>query len=649
MKILTVILLLVITCSVQAQETADEPITAENAASVQENARLGAGRMGEALDWSANGLYAASALGVLQFDLANLAAAPRLIETERKPVSTLETSAGLVTAQLGNTVTLLDATTGETVAVLEDPYQVSVYQVTISPDGTRAATASIDGKVRLWDARTGERLAVLDARPVMGFSGIPESTLIFSADSTLLAQAVGTEVFIWNAADGAVRGQLTIPGGAASIAFSPDAARLAVGGSDGSVSLWDITSTSATRQSMLTGHQFQVKKLAFSPDGTTLLTTSDDNTTRLWNVAEQRENWQINNIGQSVDLSFSPDGSQFAVMWRGGFGIYNTADGALVSQVNSIADEVMEIAFSADGTRLATVGFMNGVTVWDVMTREVLTKLDHSFGGPNGIMFSPDGSQLVGLTFGGEPPVLGIQFWDAITGAKTAFWPYPPAGTRDGDGMSGMTHGVLYSPDGKLLITGRGDGTIYVFDAATGEMLTALKAHNGEIVDLAFTSDGTRLVTTALYPESSIKVWDMADPRAPREIAMIPSRENTGFASVALSPDGQTLLARFLDEAAPRIYDLTTGTEQTQDAQPQPIPHQFDDALLYSPDGSVLVSGLADIASPSFTLNLQDAATGEVLAAFHYDALVRDVAFTPDGTLLAVALTDGTVRLLGVN
>ena len=68
-----------------------------------------------------------------------------------------------------------------------------------------------------------------------------------------------------------------------AVAFSPDGTRLATGGSDRTVRIWDPAT--GTLQATLTGHSGWVNAVAFSPDGTRLATGSDDSTVRIWDPA----------------------------------------------------------------------------------------------------------------------------------------------------------------------------------------------------------------------------------------------------------------------------------------------------------------------------------------------------------------------------
>lgn len=186
-------------------------------------------------------------------------------------------------------IRLWDATDGQLLRTLSG-HASSVTSLAFSPDGSRLASASRDRTVRLWDAATGQPLEIL-----RGHAG-PVHTVAFSPAGQILASGGvnqniddgdGTpegEVKIWDAQTG--KELHTLLGHAAaitSLAFTPDAARLASSSEDLTVKLWDPI----LGQEVLTlrGGNGHVEAIAFSPDGLTLTAVAVDQTVRLWKAA----------------------------------------------------------------------------------------------------------------------------------------------------------------------------------------------------------------------------------------------------------------------------------------------------------------------------------------------------------------------------
>ena len=283
---------------------------------------------------------------------------------------------------------------------------------------------------------------------------------------------------------------------------------------------------------------------------------------------------------------------------------------------------IQAIAYAADAKQVA-VGSFREVRLVSTDSRGTVRKLEVPHGDVMDVAFSADGKRLAAAA--GEPGLFGeVTVWDVATGSvQLAF-----RGHKD------SLFAIAWSPDGKLLATGSYDQLIQLWDASTGSPIRELPGHSGAVFDLAFHPKGTMLASSSA--DRTVKLWEVATGQRLDTFGQ-PLGE---MYAVTFSPDGKRVAAGGVDNRI-RVWQISEdGKEGTNPLLYSRFAHERPIIrLLYSPDGKSLVSSAEDRA-----LKLWTAATvTERLLLDEQPDWTPAVAFAPKSSALAVGRLDGTL------
>jgi len=573
----------------------------------------------------------------------------------------------------GRTFRLLDATSGE--EVRRSPKEVvgNINSVALCPSGDHIVTCASERNVQLWEMTTGReiksRADLLDRVNSVLIHGDGVHVLIGGGMLLANGKYKGT-VKVWNTQTNAivVGPEYELP--ILRLACSPDG-KVAAGGTYlGTIKLWNPITGKELRS--LQGHFSDILGLAFSPDNTRLVSCSHDRTVRIWDVESGKELRQLSGHTFEVHcVSFNPDGTRIVT---GGFDrllkVWDVETGKELMRLQGHAGEVRSVAFSADGTRIVSgsegnnnVAFRLGeIKVWDaengqegrrflgtestahngclspdgkyavavsvknitlqnVQTREIHTLKGHTLL-CGGVEFSSDGTRMVSWAAessanAGKPGEVVV--WDLVTRKPIL----------ELKGHADRVNRAIFSPDGtRIASIGHGGyegrnkerpGELIVWDFKTGKPLWTDRSHPAEVIQIAFSPDGTRLLSAARTPYQMACLWDSDTGK---QLGTF----NTEYGGFAFFPDGKRMVCGF------SVWDVASRREVLSLQRSGEVPRQ----VVVTPDGKRIIGCSFEM------VHIWDPETGVELLAT--PGLSNDsMSLSPDGKRIVVGRASVTV------
>jgi len=508
------------------------------------------------------------------------------------------------------------------------PHRSQSMSVNFDSTGTQVAVCAEDGSIRFVNTRTGEirpgvthpdkvtavawsfdhqRVAMGHVDGTVTESGIQEGaeitripphsraiySLAWSPDGRRLATACAEQFYalIWDLESRKLVSEpLRHSHAILSMAWSADGHKLATGSFDQTVKIWqtDKWQQAAT----LRGQSSSLYSIAWGPDDR-LASGSEEGSVKVWTSLQDQESVVIPGTIRTTAATWSPDGKRLAV--GSDDGLIRILDPARSEPVISLKLPVRRkpfypqfglfrvLAWSPDGTSLASAGTDGRVDVWNVATGENFILPPAEGGSAWCVAWSPDGNNLAAGFEDGT-----VQIFERVKQSpnrrvfrahqeRVFALAWSPQGHRLASGSyrdntlrvwdpdqgkqvmamdnRGSVLGLAWSPDGRQLATSSGLRHVRTWDAVTGQELQTMHGHHDYVNAVVWSPDGSRLASAGF--DNSVRLWDPATGAE----ACVLRGSNGFFHDVSWNPDGARLAAACSDGNV-WIWDATRGFER---------------------------------------------------------------------------------------
>jgi WD40 repeat protein len=475
------------------------------------------------------------------------------------------------------------------------------YVTAVGCDKTANSGACAQSTAVIWDARTGEQMNKLTVNEAW--------FLVFSPDSQYaLSTDLNNVVRVWDVNTGKEVSHIMHMVGVSEIQFSPNGKYVASASYDGTALVWEMLTGKEVAHMTHTGGVFSV---AFSPDGKYLATGGGDNIARLWKLDAKHEVVHVEQDEQVSYFAISPSGRYIAIGSRDNMiRIREIPTGRQISQITTTQMEhrfdLTSFAFSPDSRYIVSGSYITPIRIWEANTGKEVVQMKYDMPidpiavnsittlhdvAVKSVVFSPDGRYVLSSSDDHT-----ARIWDANTGKE----------------ISRVTHEagvavVAFSPNGKYVLSGGCDklesdtcvqGSAQVWEAMTGKEIARM-THDYTVSAIAFSPDGKYVVSGG---DMTARVWEALTSK---EVARRTCQG--GVLAVAFSPDNKYVISTC--NYAIDVWESNTGREIAH------MEHLWDvfRSVAFSPDGKYVIAGNVDN-----DLSIWEITTGQEIGRFSY-------------------------------
>jgi WD40 repeat protein len=600
----------------------------------------------------------------------------RHMEGHRDPVTGVVFSPDgkcAVSCSLGeadNSIRLWDVLSGRQIWIAENTVTLHPNSIGFSPDGQQVVHALLNHRISVYDLETGQ-----DLRPLQGPTDII-AFMAFSPDGRLAVSCgLDKSVRIWDIAQGKELKQIEDEIAARRPIFSPDGSVIAAPVPDGSIVLWNAEN--GNRFLRLEGHEGTIFSVSFSPGGDRLISVSTDNTARVWDLRNgreinclrppEREFGEGNTREDKIEAGgFAPDGRPVVITSDGWYKsammqLLDHESGRQLFDLKGHTKSISEVVITADGRRAISCDSENSVRLWDLADGRELNSIevDPEFESPvslyrNGfhtviswsdknekkqhvfdmargrrLQLINESESLIAISYNGRfglirRSVNGLCFRDVEHGKEVNHL----------IGHNNHFTSIAFTQDGSRLVSGSSGGSLRVWDVATGSETNAFEAHTQSVNDVDLSVQGD-LALSAGY-DQYVRLWDISTGS---ELNSLKLGSDWTIKHVCFTAQGEALclvpFSNLEDETGSYlgVWDVKSGKELCR-LKANASYYKF------SPDGKLIISLAGGI------FQVWDSRTGKEMMSFQsHTETVRSIAISPDKTQIITGHTDHSLRL----
>ncbi len=396
-----------------------------------------------------------------------------------------------------------------------------------------------------------------------------------------------------------------------SVAWDSKSERLASGGDDKIVRVWEVSSGKELR--MLQGHTDRVNSVAWDSQGERLASGSADKTVRVWEAASGKElrvlqghTDKVNSVAwgsQSERLASGSNDGTVRVWEAASSKELHVLQAPYEASVNSVA-------WDSQGNRLASGSFRE-VQIWEAASGKELHMLQGHTNSVRSVAWDSKGERLASGSWDNT-----VRVWEAASGKEL----------RVLQGHTDKVNSVAWNSQGERLASGGFDHALRIWEVSSGKELRVLKGHTDDVNSVAWDSQGNRLASGS---SKEVQIWEAVSGKELYALHV------DWVSSVAWDSQGKRLASGGSDHAL-RIWEVSSGKEL------RVLKGHTDNvnSVAWDSQGERLASGGNDK-----TVRVWEAFSGKELHALQGLSSVSSVAWDSKGERLASGSDDNTVRV----